>query len=122
MRQAERIRYLILGAQREGNPRPERTCGTKRLSTPWSAGGTNGRKTPQTLACKPGRSFVPRTGSASTRGLPAKRRQRCTSATGHTAGNGSLMRTAPLALTYLDDEPALAEAARAVSELTQYSR
>ncbi|OBG78127.1 MULTISPECIES: ADP-ribosylglycohydrolase family protein [unclassified Mycobacterium] len=40
--------------------------------------------------------------------------------TGHTAGNGSLMRTAPVALAYLDDEVALAEAARAVSELTHY--
>ena len=40
--------------------------------------------------------------------------------TGRTAGNGSLMRTAPLALAYLHDEPALVEAARAVSELTHY--
>ena len=40
--------------------------------------------------------------------------------TGHTAGNGSLMRTAPVALAYLDDEAALVEAARAVSELTHY--
>ena len=40
--------------------------------------------------------------------------------TGRTAGNGSLMRTAPVALAYLDDEAALAEAARAVSELTHY--
>jgi ADP-ribosylglycohydrolase len=40
--------------------------------------------------------------------------------TGRTAGNGSLMRTAPLALAYLDDETALAQAARAVSELTHY--
>jgi ADP-ribosyl-[dinitrogen reductase] hydrolase len=40
--------------------------------------------------------------------------------TGRTAGNGSLMRTAPLALTYLDDEAALVEGARAVSELTHY--
>jgi len=39
--------------------------------------------------------------------------------TGGTAGNGSLMRTAPLALAHLDDEAALVEAARAVSELTQ---
>ena len=39
---------------------------------------------------------------------------------GRTAGNGSLMRTAPLALAYLDDEAALVEAARAVSELTHY--
>ena len=36
--------------------------------------------------------------------------------TGRTAGNGSLMRTAPLALAYLDDEGALVEAARLVSE------
>ncbi|OBI49789.1 ribosylglycohydrolase [Mycobacterium kyorinense] len=40
--------------------------------------------------------------------------------TGHTAGNGSLMRTAPVALAYLDDETALVEAARAISELTHY--
>jgi ADP-ribosylglycohydrolase/protein-tyrosine phosphatase len=39
---------------------------------------------------------------------------------GHTAGNGSLMRTAPVALAHLDDEAALVEAARAVSELTHY--
>jgi ADP-ribosylglycohydrolase len=38
--------------------------------------------------------------------------------TGRTAGNGSLMRTAPVALAYLDDEDAMAEAARAVSGLT----
>jgi ADP-ribosyl-[dinitrogen reductase] hydrolase len=37
-----------------------------------------------------------------------------------TAGNGSLMRTAPVALAYLDDEASLVEAARAVSELTHY--
>ena len=40
--------------------------------------------------------------------------------TGRTAGNGSLMRTAPLALAYLDDEAALVGAARSVSELTHY--
>jgi ADP-ribosylglycohydrolase/protein-tyrosine phosphatase len=39
---------------------------------------------------------------------------------GRTAGNGSLMRTAPVALVYLDDEAALVEAARGVSELTHY--
>lgn len=38
--------------------------------------------------------------------------------TGRTAGNGSLMRTAPVALAYLDDEDAMVEAARAISELT----
>jgi ADP-ribosylglycohydrolase len=40
--------------------------------------------------------------------------------TGRTAGNGSLMRTAPVALAYLDDESALVEAAQAVSELTHF--
>jgi ADP-ribosylglycohydrolase/protein-tyrosine phosphatase len=40
--------------------------------------------------------------------------------TGRTAGNGSLMRTAPVALAYLDDEAALVEAAHSVSELTHY--
>lgn len=40
--------------------------------------------------------------------------------TGRTAGNGSLMRTAPLALAFLHDEQGLIEAARAVSELTHY--
>ena len=40
--------------------------------------------------------------------------------TGRTAGNGSLMRTAPLTLAYLDDEAALVEAAHAVSELTHF--
>ncbi|OBG69764.1 ADP-ribosylglycohydrolase family protein [Mycobacterium sp. E3339] len=40
--------------------------------------------------------------------------------TSRTAGNGSLMRTAPVALAYLDDEVALVAAARAVSELTHH--
>lgn len=40
--------------------------------------------------------------------------------TGHTAGNGSLMRTAPVALLYLDDPVALVEAARKVGALTHY--
>jgi len=40
--------------------------------------------------------------------------------TGRTAGNGSLMRNAPVALAYLDDETALVEAAREVSELTHF--
>lgn len=40
--------------------------------------------------------------------------------TGHTAGNGSLMRTVAVALAYLDDEEALVEAARAISELTHF--
>lgn len=39
---------------------------------------------------------------------------------GRTAGNGSLMRTAPVALAYLDDPVALVEAATAVSALTHH--
>jgi ADP-ribosyl-[dinitrogen reductase] hydrolase len=42
--------------------------------------------------------------------------------TGHTAGNGSLMRTAPIALAYLDDPVGLAEAATALSALTHFDR
>lgn len=40
--------------------------------------------------------------------------------TGRTAGNGSLMRTAPVALAYLNDEEGLVEAARAISKLTHW--
>ncbi len=40
--------------------------------------------------------------------------------TGRAAGNGSLMRTAPVALAYLDDEAGLVEAARAISDLTHH--
>jgi ADP-ribosylglycohydrolase len=40
--------------------------------------------------------------------------------TGRSAGNGSLMRTAPLALAFLHDEAALVEAATAVSGLTHH--
>ena len=42
--------------------------------------------------------------------------------TGRTAGNGSLMRTAPVALAYLHDEAALVQAARVISELTHFDR
>lgn len=41
-------------------------------------------------------------------------------ATGRSGGNGSLMRTAPVALAHLDDASATADAARAVSELTHH--
>lgn len=40
--------------------------------------------------------------------------------TGHTAGNGSLMRTAAVALPFLDDPGAVVEAARRISALTHY--
>lgn len=39
---------------------------------------------------------------------------------GRTAGNGSLMRTAPVALAYLDDPEGLTEAATALSRVTHY--
>ena len=39
---------------------------------------------------------------------------------GRSGGNGSLMRTAPVALAYLHDPVALAEAARTISSLTHY--
>jgi len=39
---------------------------------------------------------------------------------GRTGGNGSLMRTAPVALAYLHDEDAMVAAARAISELTHH--
>ena len=38
----------------------------------------------------------------------------------HTGGNGALMRTAPVALAYLDDEDALVVAAREISALTHF--
>ena len=40
--------------------------------------------------------------------------------TGHTAGNGSLMRTAAVGLACLDDEDGLVEAARAIGALTHF--
>jgi ADP-ribosylglycohydrolase len=40
--------------------------------------------------------------------------------TGKTAGNGALMRTAPVALAFLDDPDRLAEAARQLSALTHF--
>lgn len=41
---------------------------------------------------------------------------------GRSAGNGSLMRTAPVVLAHLDDEDALADAARQISALTHFDR
>ena len=40
--------------------------------------------------------------------------------TGRSAGNGALMRTAPVALAYLDDPAGAAQAARAIAELTHF--
>src|SRR5450756_131714 len=40
--------------------------------------------------------------------------------TGHSGGNGSLMRTAPIALAYLDDPDALVLAAQEISAMTHH--
>jgi len=40
--------------------------------------------------------------------------------TGRTAGNGSLMRTGPVALAYLDDEDGLVDASQAIGALTHF--
>ena len=40
--------------------------------------------------------------------------------TGRSGGNGSLMRTAPVALAHLDDEPGLVQAAESLSTLTHF--
>ncbi|OBJ57431.1 ADP-ribosylglycohydrolase family protein [Mycobacterium asiaticum] len=62
--------------------------------------------------------------AAGRQGISAKSAREVSAAlhkrTGHTAGNGSLMRTAPVALAYLTDEDALVEAARALSDLTHH--
>lgn len=58
-----------------------------------------------------------RNGELSAAGLTDAAR-RLHAETGRTAGNGSLMRTAPVALAYLHDEAELAEAARYFSKLT----
>jgi ADP-ribosylglycohydrolase len=42
--------------------------------------------------------------------------------TGHTAGNGALMRTAPVALAFLGDPGGLTDAAAALSALTHYDK
>ena len=79
----------------------------------------SGRSTPKMLVFRPGQSSAGQADTAS----PRRQHARVGGAaqrTGRTAGNGSLMRTAPVALAYLDDEAALVEAARAVSELTHY--
>ncbi|MCV7260878.1 ADP-ribosylglycohydrolase family protein [Mycobacterium shimoidei] len=62
--------------------------------------------------------------AAGRRGLSAAAAREASAAmhqeTGRSAGNGSLMRTAPVALAYLDDEKGLVEAARAISALTHH--
>lgn len=59
-------------------------------------------------------------GATITAGRARSEAARLHESTGRTAGNGSLMRTAPLAIAYLDDEGAMVHAARAISELTHH--
>jgi ADP-ribosylglycohydrolase/predicted protein tyrosine phosphatase len=57
-------------------------------------------------------------------GSPSERLREASNAvherTGKSAGNGALMRTAPVALAYLDDPAGAAQAARTIAELTHF--
>lgn len=80
----------------------------------WLHGGATdvGSQTRQVLdvvASRPGERPAPRAREAARELHPR---------TGRTAGNGSLMRTVPVALTFLGDPAALTTVARAVSDLT----
>ena len=101
-------------------PPPGRTCVRKKRSTPSPGAGTSGHKTPKMLVCRPGRSSAEQADTVSPHRQHVTESAALHKRTGRTAGNGSLMRTAPVALAYLDDEAALVEAARAVSELTHH--
>jgi ADP-ribosyl-[dinitrogen reductase] hydrolase len=65
-------------------------------------------------------SYVPDDGISGSAGVALAASAELHERTGHTAGNGSLMRTAPVALAYLDDPSGLAEAAMALSRLTHF--
>ena len=67
------------------------------------------------------RSVLSRAGRQGISALTAREESaRLHNLTGRPAGNGSLMRPAPLALAYLDVELGLVDAAPTVSELTHY--
>jgi ADP-ribosyl-[dinitrogen reductase] hydrolase len=93
---------------------------TKRRWTTSSTAGTGGPETPKDVGVQT-RSVL---SAAARRGISAQTAREESAAlhehTGRTAGNGSLMRTAPVALSHLDDEKALVKIARAISELTHY--
>jgi ADP-ribosyl-[dinitrogen reductase] hydrolase len=57
-------------------------------------------------------------GGEITAALAREESRRLHEETGRTAGNGSLMRTSPVALAYLHDEEAMVQAARTLSDLT----
>jgi ADP-ribosylglycohydrolase len=66
------------------------------------------------------RSVLSRAGRTPTGESMAAAAKAVHDAHGRSAGNGSLMRTGPVALAYLDDPVGLVEAAMAVSALTHY--
>lgn len=66
------------------------------------------------------RSLLGEVGTAPTGDVMTAAAQDLHRRTGRTAGNGSLMRTAAVALPYLDDPGAVVSAARAISALTHY--
>ncbi len=107
---------LVPGPQDGPNPAERSTQGLDEVADGferWLAGGASdvGTHTRRLLRQ-----------AASGRGRPAARLTAASRAlhadTGHTAGNGALMRTSVLGLTHLDDREATARAAAAVAGLT----
>ena len=82
----------------------------------WLDGGASdvGTQTRQVLSAAAARGSSRSWSAAASESSALHRR------TGRTAGNGSLMRTAPVALAFLDDPEVLALAARWVSEATHF--
>lgn len=66
------------------------------------------------------RAVLSELGPDATAAEAAESARRVHERTGRSGGNGSLMRTAPVALAYLDDEDALVEAANSLSALTHH--
>lgn len=101
-------------AQREGVTLLDRLDDVARAWVDWATTAPDvGNQTRAVL------SSARRAGSVDASLLAAESRRQH-ERTGHTAGNGSLMRTSPVALAYLGDDDAIAEAARTVSGLTHW--
>jgi ADP-ribosylglycohydrolase len=92
------------------------------IAARWAGWATDaadvGTQTRQVLAAVTSGGGAAQAGGAAGHARAAARRVH--EATGRSAGNGSLMRTAPVALAYLGDPGGLAEAAAALSALTHY--
>ena len=102
---------------RRAHRRGSRTCATRRRRTPWWPAGRSGRRRRRTSASRPARCSPCR---RPPRRRSPRPRPSLHARTGRTGGNGSLMRTAPVALAYLDDDTALAEVAATISALTHH--